>query len=63
MDFMVLENQHKNEDFASFHFQNTLIDYDINILPPPLDKNEIRLGVSVVMICDQGSECPKVIYL
>ena len=52
MDFMVLENQHKTEDFASFHFQNTLIDYDINILPPPPDKNEIRLGVSVVMICD-----------
>ena len=46
MEFMVLENQHKAEDFASFHFQNTLIDYDINIFPPPTDKTEIELGVS-----------------
>jgi len=44
MEFMVLENQHKAEDFASFHFQNTLIDYDINIFPPPTDKTEIELG-------------------
>ena len=62
MDFMVLENQHKTEDFASFHFQNTLIDYDINILPPPPDKNEIKLGVSSV-ICEDGSGWQKVIYL
>ena len=47
MEFMVLENQHKAEDFASFHFQNTLIDYDITISPPPSDKTEIELGVSL----------------
>ena len=43
---MVLENQHKSEEFASFHFQNTLVDYDINILPPPPQNTEIHLGVS-----------------
>jgi hypothetical protein len=46
LEFMVLENQHKAEDFASFHFQNTLIDYDIKILPPPSDQTVIELGVS-----------------
>ena len=43
---MVLENQLKEEDYASFHFQNTLVDYDINILPPPPQNNEIEQGVS-----------------
>ena len=43
---MVLENQHKEEDYASFHFQNTLVDYHIKILPPPPQNTEIEIGVS-----------------
>ena len=43
---MVLENQHKEEDYASFHFQNTLVDYHIKILPPPPQNTELEKGVS-----------------
>jgi hypothetical protein len=43
---MALENQHKAEDYASMHIQNTLVDYDINILPLPVQNKEIKIGVS-----------------
>ena len=43
---MTLENQHIPEDYAIMHFQNTLVDYHINILPLPKHIQEIIIGVS-----------------
>ena len=42
---MVLENRHKSEDFSSFHFQNTLVEYEITVLPYPSGQLVMELGV------------------
>ena len=42
---MILENQLSAEDYAVIHFQNTLVDYHINIEPLPTQHQTITLGV------------------
>ena len=45
MQFISLDNQHRAEDYAIMYFQNTLVDYDIKILPPPAQSQQVNIGV------------------
>jgi hypothetical protein len=41
---MVLENINKPEEYATLHYQNTLVDYEIIVLPPPPQNRSFRVS-------------------
>ena len=44
---LILKNLHKTEDYSTLHFQNALIDYEINILPPPESNQNVTFKVGI----------------